>query len=325
MTTADGRPVMVSLGKPTQDLFVTCRAAFEPQLGPEGRVLTLPLGGKLDLDDVVMTTGGNAANAATTFARQGLPSIFLWAFGEDAGSAEMLASLAEDGIDLSHVVVEAGRVPSLSVILLSPSGERTILNHHGTRPSEGTKRLDLSPIADADWLYASSFAGDLGVLAEALTVARDAGTQVLLSPAGSELQQRPTLLALLARCDLLSMNASEARLLLGTHERDAAALAAAVAALGPGTLVTDAARGAAFCDRDGTVTVHRDGLVHDVVDTTGCGDAFASGVLARYALDVPVTECMAFAAANAENVLRFIGARPGILRAPLPVRALAGA
>ena len=311
---AAGVPVMVTLGKATQDLFLTCRAAFVPHLGPGGRVLTLPLGAKLDLDDVVETTGGNAANAATTFARQGLTSVFLWALGDDEGSGKILASLADEGVDVSHVLVEPGRVPSVSVILLSPSGERTILNHRGSRPDEGARRIDLTPIAAADWLYASSLAGDLRLLAEAIAIAAGAGTRVLLSPAGSELQQRPTLLSLLSRCDLLAMNADEARLLVGSHERDAGALASAVAALGPGTVVTDGARGAAFCDRSGAVTVHTDGVVHDVIDTTGCGDAFASGFLAQYAQGVPVADCMAFAVANAQNVLRFLGARAGILR-----------
>ena len=316
------RPRMVALGKATTDLFVTCPAAFVPHLGPGGRVLTLPLGAKLDLEEVAVTTGGNAANAATTFARQGLDSVFLWAFGTDDDSTRILESLEEDGVDVSHVLIEPGRVPSLSVILLSPSGERTILNHRGSRPDDGARSIDLAPIAGADWLYASSLAGDLRLLADALAVATAAGTKVLLSPAGSELRQRPTLLSLLSRCDLLAMNSDEARLLLGSHERDAGALAAAVATLGPGALVTDGARGAAFCDTAGEVTVHVDGVVHDVLDTTGCGDAFASGFLARYAQAADVGECIAFAAANAKNVLRFLGARPGILRStePAPVR-----
>ena len=312
---------VVALGKATQDLFVTCASVFVPHLGQGGRVLALPLGAKLDLDDVVLTTGGNAANAATTFARQGLTSVFLWALGDDEGSRVILSSLEADRVDISHVLIEPGRVASLSVILLSPSGERTILNHRGSRPTDGSQRIDLRPIADADWLYASSLAGDLGLLADALKIAGAAGTRVLLNPAGSELQQRPTLLSLLPRCDLLAMNADEARLLLGSHEGDAGTLATALAGLGPGALVTDGAQGAAFSDRAGVVTVHTDGPVPLVVDTTGTGDAFASGFLSRYAEGASIRECMEFAAANAVNVLRLLGAKTGILRAPADATA----
>lgn len=308
-------PRMVALGKVTQDVFLTCRAVFVPHLGAAGRVLTLPLGAKLDLDEVVYTTGGNAANAATTFARQGLPTVFLWALGDDEGCRTIHESLAAEGIDMSHVLMEPGRVASLSVILLAPSGERIILNHHGSRPTDGPGRIDLGPIADADWLYASSLAGDLGLLADALELAAASGTRVLLSPAGEELEQRPTLLSLIPRCDLLAMNAEEARLLLGSHERDAGRLAASVATLGPGVIVTDGARGAAFCDREGVITVHEDGPVPVIADTTGCGDAFASGFLARHAQGAPARECMTFATANAANVLRHLGARTGILTA----------
>jgi sugar/nucleoside kinase (ribokinase family) len=311
-------PTIVTLGKATEDMFVTSVAHFVPQLGPGGRVLTLPLGGKVDLDDVVVTSGGNAANAATTFARQGLTSVFLWAFGDDESSGSVIASLEEEGVDISHVVVEPGRTVSLSVILLSRSGERVILNHRGSPPSAGRRRIDLAPIAEADWLYVSSLAGDLGLLADALSVATAAGTRVLLNPAGTELQQRPSLLSLVPRCDILAMNADEARLLLGTHEREPRALAGAVAALGPNALITDGARGAVYCDRRRVVTAPT-AQAPLVVDTTGCGDAFASGFLCRLAQGAAVDECLRFAAANAASVLQHLGARAGILRPGDPV------
>ena len=303
---------IVSLGKSTQDVFVRSARDFVPRPGSAGRVLTLPLGAKLDLDDLTVTTGGNAANAATTFARQGLRSMFLWALGSDPVSTRMLEDLRADRIDVSHVLVEPGRVPSISLVLLAASGERTILNHRGTTPSQGARRIDLAPIAAADWLYVSSLAGDLVLLAAAIDAAKSAGAQVLLNPAGGELERLRTLLPLIHRCDVLAVNAEEGRLILGSLEQDAVELARGLARLGPATLVTDGPRGAAYADGTHIVTA---GIRHavQVVDSTGCGDALASGFLSRLAQGEPLRRCMSFATANAASVLGELGARTGIL------------
>lgn len=305
---------MVALGKATQDVFLRSARDFTPRPGAGGRVLVLPLGAKLDLDDLAITTGGNAANAAVTFARQGLRSRFLWALGEDEASVAILESLRDEGVDVDRVLVEPGRTASVSIVLLAPSGERTILNERGTLPSAFGGRLDLAPIAEADWLYLSSLAGDMRLLGDALAVANRAGTRILLNPAGTELALLRVLLPLLPRCDIVAVNAEEARLLLGCMEQDPDELAIALSRLGPAALVTDGARGASFCD--GT-QLFAAGIspAHEVVDTTGCGDAFASGFLAGFAVGEPVERCLAFAAANAASVLRHVGARAGILRA----------
>ncbi|GAA2753968.1 carbohydrate kinase family protein [Amnibacterium kyonggiense] len=304
---------IVSLGKATQDVFLRSARDFVPRPGPGGRVLVLPLGAKLDLDDLVVTTGGNAANAATTFAWQGLRSRFLWALGEDEASTRILEALRDDGVDVTHVLVEPGRTASVSVVLLAPSGERTILNERGTLPSAFGARLDLEPIAGADWLYLSSLAGDMRLLGDALAVANAFGTRVLLNPAGTELALLRALLPMLPRCDVVAVNADEARLLLGCVEQDPDELAVALSRTGPAALVTDGARGASFCDGS---RLYAAGIsaAREVVDTTGCGDAFASGFLARLALGEPVSSCIAFGAANAASVLRHVGSRAGILR-----------
>lgn len=303
---------IVSLGKTTQDVFVRSARDFVPRPGPTGRVLSLPLGAKLDLDDLTVTTGGNAANAATTFARQGLRSVFLWAVGTDPVSTRMLEDLREDGVDVSHVVVEPGRVPSISLVLLAASGERTILNHRGTTPAQGLQRIDLSPIATADWLYVSSLAGDLALLAAAIDEAKASGARVLMNPAGAELERLRTLLPQIHRCDVLAVNAEESRLILGSLEQDAVELARGLARLGPAALVTDGPRGAAYADGTHIVTAGIRRSV-EVVDSTGCGDALASGFLSRLAKEEPLHRCMSFATANAASVLSRLGARTGIL------------
>ncbi|MBT5873958.1 MAG: hypothetical protein HOH43_11100 [Candidatus Latescibacteria bacterium] len=93
----------------------------------------------------------------------------------------------------------------------------------------------------------------------------------------------------LRQVDVVQMNEIEARLLSAAplkHDRDFVELGKEILALGPKVFI--ATRG-----RDGSVTVYQDSHgsgvlvtqpepVEEMIDTTGCGDAFAAGFLTDY-------------------------------------------
>src|SRR5665647_1541883 len=95
---------IVTIGKATQDVFLKSSKAFEPHEHKGMFYEELPLGQKLDLDEVIFTTGGNVTNAAVTFARQGLHSKYIWAIGTDVASRTILSDLDSEGVDTSSVV-----------------------------------------------------------------------------------------------------------------------------------------------------------------------------------------------------------------------------
>src|SRR6218665_2319887 len=139
-------PTIVTIGKATQDVFLKSTDAFTPHVHKGVKYEQLPVGQKLDLDDVIFSTGGNVTNAAVTFARQGIHSRYAWCIGDDAPSETILQSLDREGVDTSHVHQSEHFKASYSVILMLAGGERTILNYKGTMPTSKSPELDLSII-----------------------------------------------------------------------------------------------------------------------------------------------------------------------------------
>jgi ribokinase len=302
-------PTIVTIGKATQDVFLKATKAFEPQEHKGVLYEQLPLGQKLDLDDVISTTGGNVTNAAVTFARQGLHSRYVWALGTEFASHAVLTDLDNEGVDTSHVLQDETYRASYSTILLANNGERTILNYHGTKLTSSGSMLDLRAIERADWVYLSAL-GDMDLLELLITKSKKYGAKVFLNPAGAELAEIDKLRALLEEVDILAVNKEEAMQIVEGQTIEE--LARHAMHYVPMVIVSDGPNGAVATDGKTIVTA---GMYEDVpvVDRTGGGDAFGSGFLSHIARGASVKDAMHFASANSTSVVTMIGAKAGIL------------
>lgn len=302
---------MMTIGKGVQDVFLRGKV-FEPQCDEEGNCYEhLQLGSKLDLEEVVFATGGNATNAAVTFARAGLHASYMWILGNDVASDVIIQSLDKEDIDTSGVVQRDDYRASYSTVLLAPNGERTILNYHGSMVGPDGYPLDLDRLKQADWLYVSSV-GTMELLEKIITIAHAAGVKTALNPAAPELAKPDQLKALLADVEVLSVNKDEAKLLF--EGETAEELARHATHLCPTVLVSDGPNGAVATDSKRIV---RAGMYEDVpvTDRTGAGDAFGSGFVTKIAAGASLEEAVTFASANSTSVVQHIGAKEGILHA----------
>lgn len=302
-------PTIVTIGKATQDVFLKSTNAFRQYEHKGVKYEELPVGQKLDLDEVIFSTGGNVTNAAVTFARQGLHSKFAWCIGDDAPSETIMQSLDREGIDTSHVFQGERFKASYSVVLMLSGGERTILNYKGSMPTAKDHELDLSVIDEGDWLYISSL-GDMELLEMIITRAAKHGVKVMLNPAGVELQNTEKLKGLLEDVEVLTVNKEEAQMIV--HGETIEELARHARHYCPVVIVSDGPKGAVATDGKTMITA---GMYEDVpvVDRTGGGDAFGSGFLSQYAQGKSLRESVVFASANSTSVVQFIGAKEGIL------------
>jgi sugar/nucleoside kinase (ribokinase family) len=302
-------PTIVTIGKATQDVFLKSASAFT-EFKHKGVVYEqLPVGQKLDLDDVIFSTGGNVTNAAVTFARQGLHSRYAWCIGDDAPSETILQSLDREGIDTSHVFQGSQFKASYSVILMLTGGERTILNFKGSMPTSKDSELDLSIIEEGDWIYISSL-GDMDLLERIITRAAKHDVKVMLNPAGVELQQTEKLKGLLEDVHVLAVNKEEAQMIV--HGETSEEIVRHLTHYVPVAVVSDGPNGVVATD---SKTIVSAGMYEDVpvVDRTGAGDAFGSGFLSAYAQGHTLKDAIIFASANSTSVVQFIGAKEGIL------------
>ncbi len=300
---------IVTIGKATQDVFLKSSKAFEPHEHKGVLYEQLPLGQKLDLDEVIFTTGGNVTNAAVTFARQGLHSKYIWAIGTDVASQTILAELDKDGIDTSRVVQDETYRASCSIILLANTGERTILNYTGTKLQGDGNLLDLSVISSADWVYLSAL-GDMELLETIVTRCVEHGVKVMLNPAGAELKEMEKLKTLLEDVEVLAVNKEEAQQIVEGQTLDE--LVRHASNYCPVVIVSDGPNGAVITDSKTIVT---SGMYEDVpvIDRTGGGDAFGSGFLSYWAQGRSLKDSVVFASANSTSVVGQIGAKAGIL------------
>lgn len=302
-------PTIVTIGKATQDVFLKSTDAFTEFEHKGVKYEQLPVGQKLDLDEVVFSTGGNVTNAAVTFARQGLHSKYAWCIGDDAPSETILQSLDREGVDTSHVHQSEHFKASYSVILMLDGGERTILNYKGTMPTAKDRELDLSIIEEGDWIYISSL-GDMELLERIITSAAKNDVKVMLNPAGVELKEADKLKGLLEDVTVLAVNKEEAQMIV--HGETSEELVRHLTHYVPVAVVSDGPNGVVATD---SKTIVSGGMYEDVpvIDRTGAGDAFGSGFLSAYAQGQSLKDAIIFGSANSTSVVQFIGAKEGIL------------
>lgn len=312
------KPIILAIGKASQDVFLTSTKDFQPYHHKGVDYEQLPLGSKLHVDHVYFSTGGNATNAAVTFARQGLHSKYMWVLGTDMSSQAILRALDDDGVDTSDVSQHAEYQPSYSTILLAPTGERTVLNYMGSDIHHFMRSFDIAAIKKADWLYLSSI-NDMPLLAKIIDEAKKSDVKVMMNPSGAELAETDKLKTLLEDIEVISLNKEEAAQLVegGSLEE----LARHLTHLCPVAIVSDGPNGVVATD---SKTVVRAGMYEDVkvVDRLGAGDAFSSGFLSKWAAGKGLADSIIFASANSTSVVTKIGAKTGILHEGVKLHAM---
>jgi len=301
---------MLSIGTATQDVFLVGKKVFTPVKGADGKLFEhIPLGAKLDLDDVVFSTGGNASNAAVTFARAGLDSMFMGVAGTDPAGQAVMSDLDREEVDTRYVHQQDKYRTAYSTLLLAPNGERTVLRYGGHSLSDTGRELELKAISEANWLYVSSV-GSIELLEKIISRAAGLGVQVAYNPSPLELKQPAKLRALLEDVSVLIANKEEMSLLVeGKNLEELARHATNVVSI---AAVTDGMRGSVTSDGKWLIKA---GMYENVpiVDRTGAGDAYGSGLVAMLAQGKSLAEATLFASANATSVVTEIGAKAAIL------------
>lgn len=306
---ASHKPVMLAIGTATQDIFLQSPAVFNPHTEGGIDYEVLPLGAKLDVETITFSTGGNALNAAVTFARQGLDSYFMGTLGTEVSGEIVMSALDKEGIDSRYVRQDDAYVTGYSTILLAPNGERTTLTYHGSKLRADGSDLDLDAIAKADWLYVSSV-GSVELLEKIVSVAAKHKTNVAINPSSRELAEADKLKSILEDVTIVITNKDEMQQLV--EGKTGEELVHHALNITPMVVVSDGPRGVWASDGKKLITA---GIYEDVkvIDRLGAGDAFGSGFVAMIAQGKNLEEAVTFASANSTSVVQTIGATVGVL------------
>lgn len=300
---------MLAIGSAAQDVFLVGGSIFKPHIEKGIEYAFVPLGEKLELEKVIFTTGGDAMNAATTFARQGMHSQFMGILGADAAGEAVLRVFDEEEIDTHYLRQDARYITNYSTILLAPTGERTILVYHGSKLRADGADIDFTAIEQADWLYISSVAS-MTLLEKIFTRAKKHGVKVAFNPSARELAQADKLRPLLEDVTVLLTNKQEMQKIVEGKTMDE--LIRHAVHFVPNVVISDGPRGVYATDG---IKLVKAGIYEDVkvIDRLGAGDAFGSGFVAMLAKGKTLEEAVTFASANSTSVVQHVGAKAGIL------------
>ncbi len=302
---------VIAVGDSTQDIFLGMHeAGVQCDLDGHNCRICFDYAEKIPVDSKTGVPGvGNAANHAVGICRLGLQAALYTIIGNDAQGEEAKKVFEQEKIDTRYVVTDKARGTNLSVII-NYRGERTIFVYHEPRPYQ------LPAFEPAKWMYLTSVSGE-GVeqLHQQVEeyLAANTGMKLAFNPGTYQLRLGKGKLAqLLKRTQLLFLNREESARLLGMPVDDVKTLIAGLHGLGPAWVVlTDGSAGAYASDEK--TTWYSTIFAGPVVERTGAGDAFGSGFLAALLSNKPFPEAMAWGNANATSVVRYIGAREGLL------------
>lgn len=246
-------------------------------------VTAIPAGqGGLLLDDARITAAGTAAGTAVDLVKLGAQAFSIGAIGNDTAGRLLRLLFEEHGVDGSRLVVKADEQTSTTVLPIRPNGERPSMHLAGATASLTADDIDWELIADADVLHVGGpdALGEFGidVVPRLLRFAREHDTTTTVDLLRS--QVAANLLDVLAEAwpyvDYFLPNDDQLRNLTGIENLHSAGRA--MCKRGVGTVAVTAGADGSFLITNGDIE-HIPAIPTQVVDTTGCGDAYTAGLI----------------------------------------------
>jgi sugar/nucleoside kinase (ribokinase family) len=344
---------ILTIGGATQDIFIVYEDAETMHLHTKTETLSYLLlkeGGKIEVKDILYSSGGGANNAAFSFKKQGFEVTPFLKIGKDQAGQFVLQKLAEAGIPSELVIQAAGSSTGISFIIPSLERDRTIFAFRGVNASIAKNEFPLDAIASHDYVYITSLSGESSQLLLPITqMAKKNKVFVATNPGTSQLVAgAPMLRESLPNIDVLILNSAEAKKfmlsLVQTNSSLKQSLSStpksknkqqkpsllegpisiedvsfnfdaffnAVLSYGPKmVVVTNGAEGVYCATRD-HIYFHAS-LPVKVVNTLGAGDAFGSTFVGALAAGKSIEQALRHGIINAASVISFMDTKQGLL------------
>jgi sugar/nucleoside kinase (ribokinase family) len=257
--------------------------------------------------------GGAAGNVASWLTRTDAKATIVSHVGDDPAGCALVSEFDALGVHHENLIVEKAH-SGVVVVLVDPTGERTMFPDNGA--NSGLHLNDLPDLKPFNAVYLSGYSplepqSRPGVLAM-ITKIRDARIPVYFDPASVGGMMEVNLAEVkswILLMDILLLNEEEAMYLTG--ESDIQKALELLLQDCPVVVIKRGAAGAVGCAR-GSTPVSVSALPANVVDTTGAGDSFAAGFIARYALTSNMKESLEQGAKVAAHCVAIVGARPRV-------------
>lgn len=276
----------------------------------------IPAGGNVEfIDEIRLTVAGTAGGTVVDLAKLGLNCLAVGAVGDDEKADFVLATLDRFGVDRTEMQRIPGVPTSASILNIRRNGERPALHVRGASghfeiPDDARERVLAPPIVHL---------GGTGLLDRLdgepsrilLEEAKRYGRTVTFDLLGASEKTLPLIRPLFPFIDYFMPSVEEAFLISG--QKTAEDAGRFFADLGVKHCVfTMGGDGVCFMDA-GQTCLKLPAFEIDVVDTTGCGDAFNAGFIAGLHHKMDTETAMRFAQASAALVATGLGSDAGIV------------
>ncbi len=277
--------------------------------------LSLPFGYKVPVNPSVSMVGGNAANNAVGSARLGLKTAIYTNVGnkdEDEWDMRIIAKFKKEKVDIRYIC-ESPQLPSGHNIVLDYKGKRTILIHH--QPWE----YELPDLDSCKWVYLTSMAEShtrSNIIDQVLNFSGRSGARLAYQPGTLQIQMgQKKNNNIMVSSFIFVCNLEEAKTFLGidiSEKVPVKKLLSKLCDLGPKMVViTDGSNGSFGFDG---VNFYQMGIYPaKLVEMTGCGDAYATTLVAGLFYGKDLKEAMKWGAVNSASVVEHVGSQEGLL------------
>jgi len=275
--------------------------------------------GEQTIKNFVSYPGGSAANTIYALARLGIKTGFVGAVGADEDGNELLADFTSVGVHTSQIKVK--KTPTGSTICLSDKqGRRAIYVSPGANNLLNLKDLSISYLNRTKLVHMSSFADDRQFRLQ-ISLARKLKNSISLAPGMLYASKGLKALSpLLERARIVFMNLEEVTSLTGKDHRESARQ---LVKIGCDIVVITLGSGLSRGKKTTVAAYIRDNekeyeIISEkadrksVFETTGAGDAFASGFLFGFLNNKNIEECGLLADIMAGCTIEKVGARTGL-------------
>jgi len=303
-------PELIAIGSCTLDCIIEVKDILRFELFDKDTVkkyTAIEYSRKLNIEGVHFVPGGSGANIAADCAMLGLKSMYIGILGNDFSAKICLDDLKNRGVDLTKVKQVDTDSTALSVILKTEWGkDRSILAYKGANNLLTPEDIKENLFDDIKAFAWTSLTTDNACRAieKSISLTKDRGGTVFAAPSMSIIKNNEKWAKILiTNSDVVSLNKDEAKEFTG--EVETLNMINEFHDLGVKLIsITDGPNGSIISD--GKKIINSNVYKFKVMDTTGAGDAFLSGILisilkgynlekvSKIATALSALECMSF-------------------------------
>ncbi|MBI4918637.1 carbohydrate kinase family protein [archaeon] len=295
---------IISIGSCTVDVFVETKEKHFIR-EKDHFDIGYAVGSKLLIKNLFFSTGGGGTNTAVSFSRLGLKIGWLGVLGNDHNSDLVIDVLKKEKVNILSDR-KKGNI-GYSIILSKLRNDRTILTYKGINDD-----LTDVPKLNADWFYISSMLGKSFQTTKKIVkkIKREKKHWAFNPSTYLAKQGLNKLMLFIKDCDLLVLNKEEAQLLIGT-KKELKQLLKQLQKYAKIVVITDGKKGATAYNGINFYSSKPNNV--KIIETTGAGDAFASGMLSGILKGENLQTALQIGQLQAEGVIQYLGAKEKLL------------